>query len=576
MAVKELCVGTTVRGPDGTDYELGKLPVSTTIFAEVSPIGAESQELYHTRDMRSEETDLRLRNDETLRKVLQHGQNMTSKELLLCVVVCEPCRPVITLLLGQIGTQIGYELFGSPNALPPAFWRRRKVPQGGGAAGTRGTATQCTASGCSEHHRYLDGHCHLHRALAKGEDEQPAPRALVIDLELRAESVELRDRCAALFGRERLLIDDARTGGFSEWPRGFYGGGRGSGREFFEATVWPSILEEVRQLTASAAAGGEELLGIDRKNNAAVEAEIWVVHSLAGDAGCALSSLLLEKLRADTTPWDTSPPAELTMRFFPVVSGALVSDTATAEDPERKCGYLREYLVAPYDAAMALHHLDEAQRELPQPALKSTPTPAAPASTMAAEVQAEDEADSGGWLSPSITLLDQRHLLCTHTLLLSQQQQQRPLTTAAANQATATELQRLAAAVAHREGLDEEEGHSNRRLALLRVSGEPGPSAEKGVGVAGSSTEDVLRAADTEAQTAGGDDDEAASQRSSLQDFLTDLQDRFSELYRPRKYISGYCWNSGMDEMDLTEAECTLTELLVQPPKPTSAPAPAQ
>ena len=60
-------ISTTITAPDGTDYDLGLLVLTTSVaelkerLALVTPMSAASQRLYHMEDGRAEDADLQLR-----------------------------------------------------------------------------------------------------------------------------------------------------------------------------------------------------------------------------------------------------------------------------------------------------------------------------------------------------------------------------------------------------------------------------------------------------------------------------------------------------------------------------------
>ena len=82
-----------VTGPDGTDYDLGPLTEATTIrqvkhrLAELSPMAAGSQQLFHMQDTRSQDDDLSLGNKETLKEVCKYGTDSSAGHVLkLCAI----------------------------------------------------------------------------------------------------------------------------------------------------------------------------------------------------------------------------------------------------------------------------------------------------------------------------------------------------------------------------------------------------------------------------------------------------------------------------------------------------------
>ena len=98
-------INVRVLAPYGTDYELGQLPLTTTVLqikqqlAQMSPMGVGSQTLFHMEDGRGEDADLRLGNGEMLGEVRRYGSGWKEEEkdaeseadavLRLCVMLQE-------------------------------------------------------------------------------------------------------------------------------------------------------------------------------------------------------------------------------------------------------------------------------------------------------------------------------------------------------------------------------------------------------------------------------------------------------------------------------------------------------
>ena len=79
-------IATTVTAPDGTDYQLGRLALTTSVLeikqqlARVTPMSVGAQTLFHMEDGRGEDADLRLGNGEVLGEVRRYGSGWKEEE----------------------------------------------------------------------------------------------------------------------------------------------------------------------------------------------------------------------------------------------------------------------------------------------------------------------------------------------------------------------------------------------------------------------------------------------------------------------------------------------------------------